>query len=324
LTLTATLFHEGTMMYRTIAAALALVGFTARLGVAYGPVDCCAPPPCGCEPVDCCNPCAPVVDEAPPKPHGAVPTPAAKPDVPATAPPAAPPERLPSGSGANVSPPPLNTPTIETPPAAATAPPAAPPDAATTPSAAESAAPAPTDARYSSPPQDAPASSESASFEDIFGETPSEPQTPAAETAPAESTPPADVPAAAEQGAATEPPASTEESPAAPPATEEPAETPEFDDLFPPSSGILNAPGGMASDSTRLWIGANGIPLLNGRVASVAAEHVVLLSDDGAAQEVRFAALSNADLGFLREQVAAKRNQLALQAVAKDLLATQR
>jgi hypothetical protein len=165
--------------------------------------------------------------------------------------------------------------------------------------------------RYSAPPESAAAPFDSSVFEEA-------PQTSgAAETTPAE---PAAAATADEQ-----PAAAPEEAPADPPGADEPSVTPDYDELFPPSSatGVLSAPGGWASDTTRPWSDVSGRHMATGRVTRVAPNQVVLLGDDGLARTLSYAELSSEDLSFLRDQVQARRARLASQVGGDKLLATQ-
>lgn len=327
-------------MYRATATALALVSFLPRVGVGYQPVDACCPPPCGCEapPVVCCDPCAPsapVKKQNRPKSSGPLPTPAdaetKKPAPQENAPAELPKPALAPNADA-ISPQPLNTPDIE----ATVAPPAEAP-----------AEPAP---RYADPPAAAPAAVEPTRYDDVFSNTPESTEPSAAETpepettepeTPAPETEPADEPAPAESldpapvddpftAPAEEAPTTNETTPpaeeSAPAPAEEPAtETPEGDELFGPSAArdVLTQPGGWASDASRPWNDAEGQLLVTGRITEVTAKFVVLSREDGQSQAVRYGRLGDNDLSFLRQQIEARRVQLASQASGDELLAEQ-
>jgi hypothetical protein len=132
--------------------------------------------------------------------------------------------------------------------------------------------------------------------------------------APTEETPPVEEPST--------PPA---EEPATPPAEEPASDSPEGDDLFGPGAArdVLTQPGGWASDASRPWNDADGQPLVTGRLTEVTAKFVVLLREDGQSQAVRYAHLGDDDLSFLRQQIDARRVQLAAQTAGDELLAEQ-
>jgi hypothetical protein len=327
-------------MYRATATALALVSFLPRVGVGYQPVDACCPPPCGCEapPVVCCDPCepsAPATKKDRPKSSGPLPTPAdaetKKPAPQENAPAESPTPTLAPNADA-ITPQPLNTPDIET----TIAPPAEAP-----------AEPAP---RYADPPAAAPAPVEPTRYDDIFSNTPESTEPPAAETTepaaaesqtPAPETEPADEPAPAEPAdpasvddpftaPAEETPPTEETTPPAEESTPAPAEapateTPEGEELFGPSAAcdVLTQPGGWASDASRPWNDAEGQLLVTGRITEVTAKFVVLLRENGQSQSVRYSHLGDEDLSFLRQQIEARRVQLASQAGGDELLAEQ-
>ena len=322
-------------MYRATATALALISFLPRIGVGVEPMRPCGPPPCGCElpPVACCEPFAPTSKAARPKRPAPKPTPAdpapAKPST-LPSPLSASPAAAPAPNADAISPPPLNTPAIVESPATDVTPPlpeAAPiesaPRYADPPAAAPSAT---TPTGFDEPFSDAPAASETAAPEPSSTETqPAEEQSPATETTPIEPATPAPAedepfPAPAEE---TTPAPAEETTPA--PAEEPSSVTPDYDDLFPPSSTneVLKQPGGWASDATRPWNDAEGQLLVTGRITEVTAKFVVLSREDGQSQAVRFARLGDDDLSFLRQQIEARRAQLASQADDDGLLARQ-
>ncbi|HEX6960891.1 MAG TPA: hypothetical protein VF175_03430 [Lacipirellula sp.] len=304
-------------MYQAIAAALGLTALVARVSLGYGPMDCCAPPPCGCEPVACCDPCAGVVSEpAPPKAPGTLPAPKNR-----VTPPAPTPAEEPATQRTTnefPSPPNVNTPTpVETPqptlptdepppaePLTAEAEPTAPP-AEDEPAEPPVAVEEPT--RYSAPPADEPAAAppETDPYAELFPPDPatSEPEHPSD-----------DVPPATEEA----PPAAEEA-----PATDE--APPDYNELFPPSSflDVLSTPGGLASDSPRPWTNVHGHPLLTARVTKVRPTRIVVTCEDGVSHTLAFSELSKHDLAFVRRQVDARQVQLAHEARQQELLANQ-
>ncbi len=303
-------------MVRAIAAVLAMGGLAARAAVGYGPVDCGDAPPCGCEPIVNCDPCA-VAESAPPKSPDDLPPPPQSSESPARAadrdaqPTPAPANEFPSPPNANtpaVSPPAEDEPGTDGPVTPA-APPTAEAPPATEPPATQDVAPADDASRYGTPPKDSPTTPATDPYEGLFppGES-------AADVEPATDTPAADPPAA-EETPATDEPTPAEEAPP----------TPDYDELFPPSSdtGSLRTPGGWASEAPRSWKDADGRVLAVGRVVDVTALQVVLAADDGAEHAFPYAALSNADLRFLREQVEARRTALTAAADRDRLLAGQ-
>lgn len=267
-------------MNRAAATLLAFASLLPQVGVGFEPVYACSPLPCGCEvaPVVCCEPLATTGKREQPKPPAPLPTPAdPAPTVNTTPPSAASALPIPSPAPAPdaISPPPLNTPAIAEMPT----PPAESPAAAdVTPQLPE---PAPVEAapRYTAPP---------------------------AETSPAEPTTPA--PAADELFPEPTEPSAPAEDPA--------STTPEYDSLFPPSSAneVLTQPGGWASDVSRPWIDAGGQRIVAGRITEVTASGIVSAGNDGKSRAVRYVSLSDADLNFVRQQIAARRAQLAGQA----------
>lgn len=308
-------------MYRTTAAALAMVGLIAQVGLGYQSVDICCPPPCGCEapPVACCDPCDVKAKAPAVKRPGRLPTPAdARKPAPATLPsPPTPrpelPTTTPAPDASAISPPPLNTPSTAT---DAAMPPVEQPAAPVTP---------PTEA----PPEPAPTTPQPGPFDELFPDTSSETEAqPPSEQPPATETAPTEAPPAA---TSEQPPTSATETPeptteqATPATEEEPATTPDFDELFGPSTSIdvLTLPGGWASSASRPWSIAGGRAPIAGRVTSVTSDHVVLLSDDGPSQSVRYAELADDDLNFLRQQIEARRAQLATQTPDGERLAKQ-
>ena len=336
-------------MYRATATALALVSFLPRVGVGYQPMDLCCPPPCGCEapPIDCCDPCEPSKPTPAPSHKAATGLRRAQPSrgrglgPKSTVPPVTnAPSELPAPLSAPapnadaISPQPLNTPDIEV---TVAAPPAASPaPAATPPQEVAPAEPAP---RYGAPPVSEPAAVEPTRYDNVFSDTPAttEPETPATETPPAEDLAPAE-PAATTPSdelftapAEDTPPPAEEttpapaEEPAPAPADEPASSSPEGEDLFGPSSShdMLTQPGGWASDTSRPWNDANGQWLVTGRITEVTAKFVVLSREDGQSQAVRYAHLDDEDLSFLRQQIDARRAQVARQAGPDEMLAEQ-
>jgi hypothetical protein len=114
---------------------------------------------------------------------------------------------------------------------------------------------------------------------------------------PGGATPPAD--GAAPAGAT--PPSAT---PASPPAGE---------DIFDvgDAGGVLNQPGGWSSDLSRQWTDASGRHSCAARLTAVSPLGVVLAPAAGGEVRVPFRALSVADLQFVRQQIQARRAQLA-------------
>ncbi len=312
-------------MYRVTATALALVSFLPRVGVGYQPVDACCSPPCGCEasPVVCCDPCdpsAPAPKKAHSKSPALLPTPAdtdAKKPTPTEPTPAELPQPALAPNADAITPQPLNTPDIEA---------------------------------TEAPPAVAPAAVEPTRYDDIFSNTPestepqpaetpepatTEPETPAPETGPADEPAPAETATPApEDDVFTAPPEETPpteestppaEEPAPAPAEEPATETPEGDELFGPSAArdVLTQPGGWASDASRPWNDAEGQLLVTGRITEVTAKFVVLSREDGQSQAVRYAHLGDKDLSFVRQQIEARRVQLASQSGGDELLAEQ-
>jgi hypothetical protein len=288
-------------MHGSIAAVLAIAGLAARAAMAYGPLDCGDLPPCGCEPVVICDPCAVTPEPTPPKAPDQLPAPPAASQAEPTGegdePAPATPNEFPS-------PPNVNTPAVEPPPSSVTPAEEAPADRPATDQPATPESPPADDAsRYSTPPTEEPTTPPTDPYEGLFppDAAEAESETPAAETPSTESP--------ATEGA---------------PAAEEPR-TPEYDELFPPSSAtrVLSAPGGWTSDAPRLWKDADGRVLAIGRITGVTAQQLVLARDDGAEQAFPYAALSNADLQYLREQVSARRAELTSPADRDRLLAGQ-
>jgi hypothetical protein len=198
----------------------------------------------------------------------------------------------------------LSPPSFETPAPATAETPAPPADQAPPPSEPANEPPP----RYSQPqPEEEPSTpTEPDNLDELFSDAPdtgdsaagapdaSEQQQPPSERPPAETAP---APAAEEPDS----PAETDEEPAA---------TPDFEDLFPPT-GALTEPGGWASDATRTWTDARGRVLLSARMKGVTAKHVLLTSGKGAVEAVSYEALSDSDLRFLRRQIEARRAQLS-------------
>lgn len=294
-------------MSQALAVLLAVAGLTARAAVGYSAIECGDVPPCGCEPIVVCDPCAAA---APPKAPDELPAPADG-QRPAAS------EAAPETTNEFPSPPNVNTPAV-TPPSSPVTPtaeetaPVEEPITPLTPSAEEAstteepaspeAAPTEQPSRYGAPPAEESTAPTTDPYQGLFPADDAQPDAPAGET-------PAEEPPAAEESPATEP------SPA----------TPGYDELFPPSSdtGILTAPGGWASDSPRPWTDADGRVLVTGRVVGVTLRQVVLSSDDGAEHAFPYAALSDADLRFLREQVAARRAKLTAPGDRDQLLVGQ-
>jgi hypothetical protein len=292
-------------MHRAIAAVAAMSGLAARAAVGYGPIDCGDVPPCGCLPIVICDPCAVVPEPTPPQAPGKLPAPRAERQVPQRAEAAQPTPAAPANE--YPSPPNVNAPAVE-PPTSTPAPPAEATPAGEQPTAPETPAPADDATRYSTPPAEQPTTPAADPYEGLFppDENTAEAETPAPETP------------------STEPPA-TNETPSSEDAEESPR-TPDYDELFPPgsSTGNLSAPGGWASEAPRPWKDADGRVLATGRIVGVTAQQLVLAGDDGAEQAFPYAALSNDDLRFLREQVAARRAELQAERAADELLAGQR
>jgi hypothetical protein len=331
-------------MIRTLSTALVASALLTRAAAAWTMDDACVPIPAECIPIECCEPWKPAAGSS-----ESLPQPPARPPAPPVdvAPPAA-------VNADAISPQPLNRPTIEPPVAdpalpepPARAVPSAQPAVDATPASeqpagyaspaelssaadpypAEAPAPAaeapPGASRYSTPPTPAPAPADAADIEDVF-------EAPAAA---AESEPRDTSATSTEQPAAqTEPAAPTtggadasEEAPANPPAAA-PEGVPGEEDLFGPSSAVdpLRAPGGWESASARTWSRVDGRPLASGQIAAATGKAVVVTTDDGRSLELRYAELSAADLGFLRMQIEARREQLARRHRDERLLAEQR
>jgi hypothetical protein len=315
-------------MYRAIAAALAMGGLAARAAVGYGPLGCSAAPPCGCEPVIVCDPCCEVFSPTPPRAPDQLPAPRKdqakkQPEEAKTPTPAPPANEFPTAPNANASavePPtpatePSAPPTQEEPAEYQSAPPETPaeqpPVTAGQPTPAQPAPPADA-SRYGNPPAEQPTTPAADPYEGLFppADGAGEAGTLSAET-PATETP------------ATEPPAS--DPPPVPDADEASPRTPDYDELFPPSSstGVQSAPGGWASEAPRSWHDGDGRVLATGRIAGVTAQQVVLSGEDGARQALPYASLSENDLRFLRDQVAARRAEVQATREADRLLAGQ-
>ena len=123
-----------------------------------------------------------------------------------------------------------------------------------------------------------------------------------------------------------EEPATDTEPPAVEPAEEgEPdsPDTPLPDDLFGRDKGhpILGKPGGLASETTRWWTDNTAKHRCDARMLVVHPKQVVLAKADGNHVAVPFSRLSDEDLHFVQQQVAAQHAQLA-QRAAVELLAS--
>jgi len=274
---------KGKAMKHTLAATLAIVGLATHVSAGLAMgMDCCVPLVCGCEAPPVDVCCATACEPAAPPKAREPKLPAAEP-TPAEKPPA--PAEPAATTPEPLSPPPFNTP----------APAATPPETETPPAEAPTEEPAP---RYSEPPVETPAPAAEPNYGEVFPDEP-----------PAESAPPETEPAPATEDSA--PPAENDSEPA----------TTGIEDVFPPT-GALAEPGGWASRATRDWTDAAGRRLIAARVGGATAEHVMLVSGDGATRQIRYGELSNSDLRFLRRQIEARRLQLAATS-GGQMLATQ-
>jgi hypothetical protein len=338
-------------MVHSLVVALAAIASLTRTSNAWTSIDGCSPMPAACVAAECCPASAPRAANT--RPPGLLPAPPALPqgaavsgNAAAAGNPAAP------ANADAIAPPPLNRPAIEPPAANPAAPrqlirevepplravneasaveePAAwnPPATAADAPAADDVPPAAPASRYSTPPAASPAAENPADFENVFEEAPADA---AGSTLESEN----------EAAAETDGPAPAVEAPAGvtpagevPPPDDVPGEpsenprgsVPGEEDLFGPTTSLesLRKPGGWESDVPRTWKGADGQSLAAGQISGATGEALVLTTEHGSLVQLRYEELSADDLGFLREQVAARRKQLAEQLQSeKRLLARQ-